>query len=90
MGVENLNLLISGKYLNPKQRKLAKFEFNYLITQNKNMKPEPKQKAASKIIKNQEKKKENDKFNKNHDNQFGHTNEEIKHNGNHGKDTFGV
>jgi hypothetical protein len=48
-------------------------------------------KGASKILKNQEeKKKEQEKFNKNHSNDFGKNVEEIKHHGNHGKDTFGV
>lgn len=91
MEVENLNMLMRGEHLNRKQRKLAKDEFNYLLTQSRNMTPEPKKKAPSKIIKNDlEKKKEQEKFNKNHDDQFGKTIEEIKHSGNHGKDTFGV
>ena len=48
-------------------------------------------KGASKIVKNEKAKKEQEKFNKNHDDDFsGKKVEEIKHNGNHGKDTFGV
>lgn len=48
-------------------------------------------KGASKIVKNERAKKEQEKFNKNHNNDFeGKKVEEIKHHGNHGKDTFGV
>jgi len=47
-------------------------------------------KGASKIVKNEKTKKEVEKFNKNHGNDFEKKTEEIKHNGNHGKDTFGI
>lgn len=48
-------------------------------------------KGASKIVKNEKTKKEQEKFNKNHGNDFAVKNvEEIKHSENHGKDTFGV
>ena len=48
-------------------------------------------KGASKILKKEKEKKEKEQINKNHNDQFNRrSGEEIKHNGNHGKDTFGM